>query len=166
MNTISPNAKIYGKVKIGDNCRIDDFVILTGDIKIGNNVHISAYSFFSGGNGIVIKDFAQFAPRTTILTASDDYSGDSLVGTQIPVQFKPKLKRGKVVIGKHVLIGTNSTVMPGVTIEKGCSVGAYSFINKDLKAWGIYAGIPAKFIKKRSKVILGLEQDFIKWRKK
>ena len=160
MNKISPNAKLYGNIVMGDNVRIDDFTILTGNITIGNNIHIACHCFFAGTDGIILGDYFQFAPRTTILTASDDYSGGSLVGPQIPDKFKPRLKRGKVIIGRHALIGINSTVMPGVTIGEGVSVGAYSFINKDLEAWGMYAGIPAKFLRERSKKMLELSQEF------
>ena len=160
MNKISPNAKFYGNIVLGSNVRVDDFAILTGNIIVGDNIHIACYSFFSGGNGIIIEDFAQFAPRTTLLSGSDDYSGNSLVGPQIPDEFKPYLKKGQIIIKRHVLLGTNTTVMPGVTIGDGVSVGAYSFVNQDLEPWGIYAGVPAKFIKHRSREMLNLEKEF------
>lgn len=163
MNKISPNAKFYGDIKIGDNVRIDDFCILTGNITIGDNIHIACHSFLAGSDGIILGDFSQFAPRTTILTASDDYSGYSLVGPQIPDQFKPKLKRGQVIVGRHGLIGANSVVMPGVTIGEGCSVGAFSFVNRDLDPWGMYVGVPAKLLKARSQKMLELEQEFLRY---
>jgi galactoside O-acetyltransferase len=160
MNKISPNAKFYGNIVFGENVRVDDFCILTGNIVIGDNVHIACHSFFSGGDGIIIEDFAQFGPRTSLLTASDDYSGRSMVGPCIPDMYKPFLKRGKIIIKKHVLLGINTTVMPGVTIGEGCSVGAYSFVKESLLPWGMYVGIPAKFIKRRSMDILNLEEKF------
>ena len=160
---VSPKASIYGNVEIGDNVRIDDFCILTGNIHIGNNIHIACFSFMSGGYGIELHDFSQFAPRTTILSGSDDYKGYSLVGPQIPDDFKPRLETGKVIIGRHTLLGVNCTILPNVTIGEGCSVGAYSLIKRGLEPWGIYTGVPAKRLGDRSQEMLKLEKEFIQW---
>ena len=158
---VSPKASIYGDVEVGDNCRIDDFCILTGNIKLGNHIHIACFSFLSGSNGIILEDFSGFAPRTTMLTASDDYKGFSLVSPQVSDKFKPFLERGKILVKRHALIGINSVIMPGVTVGEGASVGAYTFINKDLAEWGMYAGVPAKKIGERNKKMLDLEKEFL-----
>lgn len=63
-----------------------------------------------------------------------------------------------VLLKKHVLIGTGSTVLPGVTIGEGTSIGAMTLVNKSLDSWGIYIGIPAKKIKDRSQKLLKLEE--------
>jgi len=158
---ISPLARIYcSSLEIGDNVRIDDFCILTGNIKIGSNIHIGCYNFYSGNNGIVLEDFVQMAPRISLLSASDDFSGNSLVGPCLPDELKPRLMKGAIVLKRHVLIGTNSVVMPGVTISEGASIGAYSLVKGDCEAWAIYGGVPAKKIKERSQKMLELEKQF------
>lgn len=158
---ISPYARIYcNYLEIGDNVRIDDFCILTGIIKIGSNLHIGCYSFLSGGEGIEIEDFAGISAKVSILSASDDYSGRSLTQPVIPDEYKPGLKKGLVTLRKHSIIGTNSTVMPGVVIGEGCAVGAYSFVKENTRRWSIYAGVPAKYIKERSKNMLELEKEY------
>jgi len=159
-NQISPKASLYGNIELGDNVRIDDFCILTGDIKIGSNIHIACYTFFSGKYGIELEDYVQIAPRTTILSGSDDYSGDSMVGPTIPDGYKPKLETGRVVVKKHVLLGLGTVIMPGVTVGEGVSTGAFTFANKDLDPWGIYVGIPARYLKERGKKILELTKEF------
>ncbi|MFN1439178.1 acyltransferase [Escherichia coli] len=68
----------------------------------------------------------------------------------------------QVIIGKHVIVGTNSLVFPGVTIEEGCSIGAMTMVTKSTKAWGCYFGIPAKRIKERKKICWSLNNSFIK----
>lgn len=166
---ISPKASIYSpeNLEVGDNVRIDDFCILScgGGLKIGDHVHIAAYSVMFAGYGIELADFSEFAVRTTILSATDDFFGFSLVGPQIPEQFKPGLKKGKVTIERHALLGANCTVMPGVTIGEGVSVGAYSLVKSDLFPWGIYGGVPATFIRQRSNTMIKLEREFLQWRK-
>jgi len=61
---------------------------------------------------------------------------------------KLKYKLGKIHIGKGCMIGMESLIMPGVTIGEGAIVGAYSFVNKDIPAWTVAAGRPAKVVKK------------------
>lgn len=157
---ISPKASIYGNVKMGENVRIDDFVILTGNITIGNNCHIGCFSFFSGGEGIILEDYVQIAPRVTILSRSDDYSGNSLSGPTIPNEFKPFMDRGPILLRKHVMLGTGTIVMPNVVVGTGACTGAMTFVKHNLKPWGIYAGCPARYMKPRSKRMLGLQKMF------
>ena len=56
-------------------------------------------------------------------------------------------KTGEIHIGKGVMIGMESLIMPGVTIGDGAIVGAYSLVTKDIAAWTIATGRPAKVIK-------------------
>ena len=159
---ISKKCSLYSPelISIGDNVRIDDFCILSGKITIKNYIHIAAYSALYGSDiGIEINDFANISSRNCIYSVSDDYSGDSMTNPMIPDKFK-KLNKGKVVIDKHVIIGSNSLIMPGVTLNEGCAVGAFSFVNNDCEAWTINAGVPCKIIKKRSKSLLKLEKEF------
>ena len=161
MNIISDKAVFYESINIqGDNVRIDDFCIFTGNIQIGSNIHIGCYGFMSGKYGIVLEDFVQVAPRVSMFTACDDFSGCSLVGPTIPDEFKPKLKTGRIILKKHALIGAHSIIMPGVTIGEGASVGALSLVNRSLEPWGVYAGIPAIRLMDRSKKMLELEKEF------
>ena len=88
---ISRKCSIYGAshISIGNNVRIDDFCILSGNIKIGNYVHISAYtSMFSGDSHIVIGDFVALSSRNVIYAESDDYSGESMVNPMVPDEYK------------------------------------------------------------------------------
>jgi galactoside O-acetyltransferase len=163
---ISDWARIYSpeKLEIGDNVRIDDFVVLScgGGMKIGSHVHIACYGIFFAGEGIELEDFTEFAVRTTVLSRSDDFSGESMISPQIPDKYKPRFKRGRVLIKRHSVLGVGCTIMPGVTLNEGVAVGAYSFVKNDCGPWGIYTGVPARRIMDRSQKMLEYEEEFLK----
>ena len=162
---ISPMVRFHSPemIEIGDNVRIDDFCVLSGGIglTIGSHIHIACGVYLFAGAGIVLEDFVQVASRTIMLSQSDDMSGRSLVGPCIPIEYKPFLKSGLITIKRHTFIGTGTTIVPGVTIGEGVSVGAMSLVKEDLAPWAVYAGVPAKRIKERSKEILTLETAFL-----
>ncbi|QUN12893.1 acyltransferase [Clostridium sp. C1] len=159
---ISKKASIYSphKIELGSNVRIDDFCILSGNIKIGNYVHISASVLLFGAiEGIEINDFCSISSRTAIYSCSDDYSGEALCNPMVKEKYR-KVTNKPVILKKHVIIGTGSTILPGVILEEGVSIGTMSLVNKTLEAWYIYAGIPAKKLKKRKKLYT-LEEKFL-----
>lgn len=159
---ISRFARFYGieNIQIGSNVRIDDFCILSGNIKIGNFIHISAYSALFGNAGIEIEDFSGVSPRCTLYSATDDFSGDFLIGPMVDLKYRNVIE-GKILIKKYCQLGSNCVVFPGVTINDGVAVGAMSLVNKDLESWKIYKGVPAKYFKERSKKILQLANRII-----
>lgn len=161
---ISKKASIYNasKISIGNNVRIDDFCILSGRIRLSSYIHIAAYSALYGGNyGIEIHDYSNISSKNSIYALSDDYSGASMTNPMIPDKYK-KIYGEKVVIKKHVIIGSGCVILPGVVLEEGSSFGAMTLINKSSEPWTIYAGIPFKKIKDRSKQLLKLEEQFVK----
>lgn len=159
---ISKLVSIYTpeNIEIGDNVRIDDFCFLAGNIKLGNYIHIGGYTALYGKYGIEMDEFSGLSSRCLLFTTSDDYSGNSLTNPTIPSKYK-NMNFGKIKIGKHSIIGAGTIILPNVTIEEGVSVGANSLVKKSLKSWGIYFGNPVKYLKKRSKNLLKLEQEFL-----
>lgn len=149
---ISRFARFYGieNMEIGNNVRIDDFCILSGNIKLGSYIHISAYCALYGQYGIELEDYTGLSPRCTLFSATDDFSGDYLIGPMISEEYT-KVTGGKITIRKYSQVGAGSIILPKVTIDEGVSVGAMSLIKNNLEEWSIYAGIPAKRIKNRSK---------------
>ena len=160
---ISRKASIYGadRISIGNNVRIDDFCILSGCIQIGSYVHIAAYSALYGGSlGIKIEDFANISSRVSVYSISDDYSGASMTNPMIPDEYKNVVNK-KVSIGKHVIIGSTSVVLPGVVLKEGSAFGSFSLIKYDSEEWSINAGIPCKKIRERERVALELEKQMM-----
>lgn len=160
---ISRKTSIYcpQNISIGENVRIDDFCILSGNIEIGNYVHIAAgVMLFGGEYGIVLKDFVGFSSRCAVYATSDDYSGEALTNPTVPEKFR-NIIGGQVVLEKHSIVGSGCTILPNVKIGEGTSIGSMSLVNKSLDEWGIYIGIPCRRIKERSRKLLELEKTMI-----
>lgn len=159
---ISRKASFYNprSICLGSNVRIDDFCILSGNINIEDYIHIAAYSALYGGNaGIVVKKYANISSRVCIYAQSDDYSGKSMTNPMISDSYKI-IQEQQVIVDKNVIIGTGSTVLPGVHLSEGTAVGAMSLVKQSTEPWYIYAGVPVKQIKKRSMNLLNLETQF------
>ncbi len=158
---ISRKASIYGaeEIIIGSHVRIDDFAILSGKNVIGDYVHIAAYSALYGGTeGIFIDNFSNISSRVSIYSKNDDYSGMTMTNPMVAERYK-NVESAPVKIGRHVIIGSTSVVLPGVLLAEGSAFGSFSFINHDSEAWSINAGIPFKKIKERNQNILNLERE-------
>lgn len=160
---ISSKAIIHGasEISIGDNSRVDDLCILSGNIQIGRNVHIAVMCNVAGGEaGVIFEDFSGLAYACQVFSQSDDYSGKTLTNPTVPDRYKSE-KKSAVRLCRHVIVGTQSVVLPGVTIAEGCAIGAMSLVRKSTEPWGIYMGNPAKRIKSRSKSLLDLEALYV-----
>jgi len=162
---ISEKSSIYnaGKIKIGNNVRIDDFCVISaghGGIELGNYVHIAVYVSILGAGKIRISDFVGCSARVAIYSSNDDYSGKYLTNPTVPVKYT-NVEHKDVVIEKHVLVGAGSIILPGVTISEGASVGALSLVNQDLASYNIYAGSPIRKIKERSRDLLEKERELL-----
>jgi len=162
---ISRKASIYnpGAISIGDNVRIDDFCVLGGGsgLVLGNFVHVACYCGLFAGSGIVMENFSGLSARVLVYSESDDYSGESLTNPTVPERYKPKMKKGTVVLGKHVIVGANSTILPGLVIAEGAAIGAHSLVTKNCESWSIYFGVPARRLRRRSRNLLELERKFL-----
>lgn len=160
---ISEKASIYNadKIEIGDNSRIDDFCVISGNVQIGKHVHITVFCNIAGGEpGIVISNYSTIAYGCHIFSQSDDYSGESMTNSTIPRKFKLE-KFKEIIIGENVIVGAKSVVMPGCSIADGCAIGAMSLLTSPTRPWGIYFGVPAKRVKERSKRLLDLQSQFL-----
>lgn len=161
---ISDKASIYGasRIHIGNNVRIDDFCVLSaghGGIRIGSYVHIAVGSSLIGADSIVMEDFTTISSRVSLYSSSDDYSGGSMTNPMLPDSYK-NVVNAPVRLGRHVIVGTGSVVLPGVYIKDGCAIGALSLVKENCDEFGIYVGAPARRIKERSRQLLNLEKLF------
>ncbi len=162
---ISRKASIYAasNISIGDNVRIDDFCILSGNITLGNYIHIGAYTaLFGGAKGIHMMDFSGLSSRCVIYAETDDYSGEFLTNPTVPDELR-NVSGGQVILHKHVIIGAGTCILPNTVLAEGAAVGSMSFVSKSLDEWGIYAGCPCKKMKDRKKDLIALEQKLKGW---
>tara|TARA_B100001179_G_scaffold76837_1_gene54072 strand:- start:11410 stop:11985 length:576 start_codon:yes stop_codon:yes gene_type:complete len=159
---LSDKASYYNckNIDIGNNTRIDDFCVLSageGGIKIGSYVHIAIGVSLIGNETITVKDFAGLSSRVSIYSSNDDYSGEYMTNPMIPSEFT-NVTHGAVSIGKHVIVGSGSVILPSVILEDGVAVGALSLVTKNCTEFGVYIGTPAKKIKERKRDLLELEK--------
>lgn len=162
---ISDRATFYGinRIKLGNHVRIDDFCVFAsgpGGIEIGSYVHIAVGASLIGAGKILLSDFSGLSSRVSIYSSSDDYSGTTLTNPTVPTEFKD-VTQADVLLGKHVIVGSGSVILPGVILEEGVAVGALSLVTKNCKAFGIYAGNPARRIKERKRDLLEMEKRFL-----
>jgi acetyltransferase-like isoleucine patch superfamily enzyme len=135
------NAKIEidNNVVIGRNTAI---VAKSAQINIGQGVNISSNCRIASQSKIKIDESVLIAAFVYIGPGNHQLGDD-----QKPlIEQEMEIKDG-VEIGKHVWIGTRSTILDGVKIGEGAIIAAHSFVNADVPAYSVVAGTPAKFIK-------------------
>lgn len=159
---IDSTARFYGvgRISIGSNVRIDAYSILSAGaegIIIGSHVHIGVFVFLTGASRIELHDFSGLSGRVSIYSSNDDYHGYALTGPTIPDEFR-KVTNAPVIVGRHVVVGAASVILPGVTIAEGACVGALSLVKSDVPAFSIVAGQKGQCIGRRKKDFLKLEQ--------
>ena len=162
---ISDRASFYGtsKITLGSNVRIDDFCVLSAGesgIYVGQHVHIAVYSSLIGAGKIWLSDFCNISSRVSIYSSNDDYTGTTMTNPTVPSEYT-SVTHADVFLGKHVIVGSGSVILPGVTLEDGVAIGALSFVNRNCKKFGIYVGNPVRRIKERKFDLLDIERKFI-----
>lgn len=158
---ISRYCRIYKpqNIEFGDKVRIDDFCVLSAgtSIKFGSYIHIGCGTSIIGSGEVVISDFSGVSGHCSIYSSSDDYSGRFMTNPMVPEELT-NVTHAPVILGKHVIIGCGSVILPGVTLEDGVAIGAMSLVQQDCKANTIYCGNPLKKLIPRSKKHQELEQ--------
>jgi acetyltransferase-like isoleucine patch superfamily enzyme len=153
---ISNSCRFYSfSGEIGDNSRIDDYSIFKGKIFFGSNVHISSFCYLAAvGGEIVIGDLSGVSNKVSIYAVTDDFLGDFLTNPTVMDKFK-NVKRGKVIIGKNVSIGSHCLILPNVTVGDSSSLGAMCLVNKNVKKGQVLLTKQEKFygVKKNLKII-------------
>ncbi|NLJ94912.1 MAG: sugar O-acetyltransferase [Clostridiaceae bacterium] len=108
--------------------------------KFGKNVHVNLSCYFMDGAPITIGDYAFIGPYTGFYTAAHPNSAKER--NQGLEQARP------ITIGNNCWFGANVSVLPGVTIGDNCVIAAGAVVTKDIPAYSIAAGVPAKVIGK------------------
>lgn len=106
---------------------------------IGDNVRIDA----GHSDMITIEDGVSIAGGTRLLCHQRDFTNYYIGSDYLGLGYIVK----PIVLKKGCLIGMESFVMPGVTVGEGAIVGAGSLVTKDVPAWTIATGRPAKVVK-------------------
>ena len=115
------------------------------EIHIGKNCNIGAWNHITATNRIEIGDNLLTGKWVTI---TDNNHGETDFETlKTPPLMRLMVSKGSVIIGKNVWIGDKATVLSNVTIGDGAVIAANSVVTKDVPAYSVVAGNPAKVIK-------------------
>ncbi|MBE9141752.1 acyltransferase [Planktothrix mougeotii] len=126
---------VMGKAKIGQNCSFGQNVLVSNNVVIGNGCKIQ--NNVSLYEGVILEDYVFCGPSmvfTNIKTPRSEFprntSNDYLTTL---------IKRG-------ASIGANATIVCGITLHQCAFVAAGAVVTKDVPAYGMVAGVPAKLI--------------------
>lgn len=120
-------------------------IIFGKNIQLNDFVHISAIDHVEIGDGTLMASHIYISDNTHGRYKGGENDSSPLIPPDHREYFT-----APVVIGKNVWIGEGVIVLPGVTIGDGCVIGAHTIVNKDIPAYSMVVGSPAKIIKEYS----------------
>ena len=136
------NIKFGTNVNFGHN----SFISATqGSIKIGDNFFANNNIHLNGdlGGDIIIGNDVLIGPNVVFRSSNHNWNLK-----EVPIREQGN-KIGDIIIENDVWIGANCVILPNVRIGEGAVIAAGSIVNKNIKPFSLYGGVPAKFIKKR-----------------
>ena len=122
---VSPKAVIGERCSLGQNVFIANEVLIGNNVKIQNNV--SVYE------GVILED--------------DVFCGPSMVFTNVYNPRSAVVRKNeyrKTLVKRGATIGANATIVCGVTLGEHCFIGAGAVINRDVPAFALMVGVPAR----------------------
>ncbi|MFG2725872.1 DapH/DapD/GlmU-related protein [Streptomyces canus] len=122
---IAAHAYVTGELDTGSHCTLNPFTTVRGNVVLGHGVRIGAHTSLLGFNHSMAPDR--------------------------PVFRQPLTSRG-IRVGDDVWIGSHVIVVDGVTIGDHCVIGAGAVVTRDLPAWSVAAGNPARVLRDRREV--------------
>ncbi|MEV0385885.1 DapH/DapD/GlmU-related protein [Nonomuraea sp. NPDC050643] len=138
---VSPLAGVYAdSLRMGDHSYIAAHAYVTDDIVMGSDCTINPYAVVRGR--VELGDAVRIGAHTSLLGFNHGTEPDR------PVFRQPITSKG-IRVGDDVWIGSNVVVLDGVTIGEHAIVGAGAVVTKDVPAWAMVAGNPARQIRDR-----------------
>jgi UDP-2-acetamido-3-amino-2,3-dideoxy-glucuronate N-acetyltransferase len=148
---IHPSAIVDEGAQIGDGSRVWHFVHVCGGARIGKGVSLGQNVFV--GNKVIIGDQCKIQNNVSVydnVTLEEGvFCGPSMVFTNV---YNPrslierKDEYRNTLIKKGATLGANCTIICGVTVGEYAFVGAGAVINKNVPAYALMVGVPAKQI--------------------
>lgn len=137
-------------IRIGAHSRIDALVKIEGGqgVHIGEYVHIASFVHINAGGGtVVFGDHSGCASGARIVGGYPDPAYLHVSAAEPPEHCH--VVRKVTRIGAYAVVFSNAVVYPGVTIGDGSLIGAGSVVTKDVPAWEVWGGCPARKLRDR-----------------
>jgi acetyltransferase-like isoleucine patch superfamily enzyme len=153
---ISSKASIYspGTISIGNNVRIDDNSVLSGNIVIENFVHLSCNAVLTASKEpIHIGSHSTISYGSVIFSSSDDFGGDYLFNPMEELGDR-NVQHSAVKLEEFVAVGAGCVILPGSFLSIGTALGAMTLIKGVTDPWSIYVGVPGRKIRQRGQGLL------------
>lgn len=119
---IAAHVYLTGDVQLGDDTSLNPYAVVRGPVRLGCGVRVGAHASLVGFNHSTEPD--------------------------TPIHQQPIVAKG-IVVGDDVWIGSNAIVLDGVTIGAHSIIGAGAVVTKDVPAWSVMVGNPARRIRDR-----------------
>lgn len=130
--------------RTGRRCRIELFG--DGVIRLGERCHIGDFVHIASSSLVEVGDDCLFASKIFISDTSHGSYGEGGSSPDTPPELRP-LVSDPVKIGKNVWLGDSVVILPGVTVGDGCVIGANAVVTKDIPAYTVAGGCPARPLK-------------------
>lgn len=143
---VTLDASRSGEIRLDDKVTLNQQAILiggAGGIRLGRGVEINCFGFIDGSGGVDIEERTLVGPGVRIISYQHAFDGREPICAQASVA-EP------VRIGRDVWIGANVIIMSGVTIGEGAVVGAGAVVSRDIPAWAVAVGVPARVLRYRT----------------
>jgi len=155
------------RVHLDDRVRIDPFCLITTGLETGSNIQICSHVVLSGGRNhtIYMDNWTFIGYHSMLFCGSEDYSGDA--GPVNDFWGRNKVYHGDIKFEEYSGVASGVTIMPGIILPMGCTIGAHSFVYKNdiLEPWSVLFGNPLRLHKRRNKeqiIISSSSQDYLK----
>ncbi len=144
-------------IVIGDGVYVGHQTILKGYFEnrmtIGRGTWIGQQAFLHSAGGLVVGENVGIGPGVKIITSFHAEQGRAVPILNSRVEFAP------VEIEDDVDLGIGAIVLPGVTIARGAQVGAGAVVTKDVPAYAVVVGVPARILRYRPHEELPLDRS-------
>lgn len=107
------------------------------NIRVGEGVFVNACCHFQDHGGVAIGDGCQIGHNVVFATLNHGLSPEDRKNTY----------PAPIVLGRNVWVGSNATILQGVTIGDNAVVGAGAVVTRDVAPGTVVAGVPARFVK-------------------
>lgn len=141
---LAPDAELFAEphreIVIGARCSIASGCFVHGPVRLGDEVSLNQRVVLDGGAaGIVVGTGTRIAADVHV------YAWDHGMAPERPIREQPVTSQG-IVIGEDVWIGAGAGITDGVTIGAHAVVGMKAVVTRDVPAWAIVAGSPARVV--------------------